>query len=168
MADENISPDAGAEQPKSSMFLIMAAGVFVLAVGTGITAAKLVGGSGGSNADPLADISNSSTEKYQYYNFDLVTVNLNDPRLTRFIQVKLMLGIHPDYYDAAKERIEEKKPELTSWLITYLADCDLDDVRGKKNHNKILREVQDEFNHMLWPDSKGLIANVTHSEWTIQ
>ncbi len=168
MADENISSNTETGQNKSSMFLIMIAGIFVLAVGTGITAAKLIGGSGGSNTDPLADISNSPTAKYEYYDFGTLTVNLNDPRLTRFLQVSLKLGIHPDYYKAAEKRIEEKKPELKSWLITYLADCEIDDVRGKKNHNRILREIQDEFNRILWPDSKGLIANVTHSEWTIQ
>ena len=61
-------------------------------------------------------------------------------------------------------RMEKASPEVKSRLLTYLADLTPDDVRGERNHNRILREVRDRLNALLWPNAKPRIEAVVFTK----
>jgi len=103
-----------------------------------------------------------------YHDLEPIVVNLNEPRLTRYVRATLTLATRKEDEIAARAAIEKRMPELKNWLILYLADCSLDELRGARNLNRILREIQDSFNEKLWPDSRPLIVKVDFKEWAVQ
>jgi flagellar basal body-associated protein FliL len=61
-----------------------------------------------------------------------------------------------------------KSHEMNNYLIIYLSNLSLEEVRGEKNINRVLREVQDSLNDRLWPGGKPLISKVSLKEWIVQ
>jgi flagellar basal body-associated protein FliL len=110
----------------------------------------------------------SSREHFGYIDFEPITVNLNEPRLARYVRATVTLALKEDSEKAAAAAIEKKKPELKNYLTVYLAGCTLEDVRGPRNLNRIRREMQDALNDQLWPDGKGLIDHVLFKEFAVQ
>ena len=152
--------------------LALPVGILVLAAGAGYFANQMTGGSGGTPSKATAEEGDppppSDDEEYKYYVMKPITANPNVPRLERYISVTLTLAIRKDDYEKAKKVIKKRMPELKNSLILYLSDCSLDEIRGKKNLNRILREIQDSFNERLWPDQRPLIAKVGYERWVIQ
>ncbi len=109
-----------------------------------------------------------SDVQYTYYEMEPIIVNLDEPRLARYIRASVVLAVRGENYKAVTELAEKKKPEMKSWLTVYLAGCTLEDVRGPKNLNRICREVQEAFNQELWPNSKPLIEKVLLKEFAVQ
>ncbi len=150
---------------------LLPVGILVLAAGAGHFASRL----GGSDATP-ANVSAEEKpppvvdqdEEYIYYDLEPIIVNLNEPRLARYVRAALTLAIRKEDYNAAVKTVEKKMPKLKNSLILYLSDCSLDEVRGAKNLNRILREIQDSFNERLWPNQRPLIAKINCRDWTIQ
>ena len=106
--------------------------------------------------------------QYTYYEMEPTIVNLDEPRLARYIRASIVLAVKGDNYKAVAELVDKKKPELKSWLTVYLAGCSLEDVRGPKNLNRICREVREAFNEQLWPGSRPLIEKVLLKEFAVQ
>lgn len=106
--------------------------------------------------------------QYTYYEMEPTLVNLDEPRLARYIRASIVLAVKGENFKAVSELVEKKKPELKSWLTVYLAGCSLEDVRGPKNLNRICREVREAFNEQLWPGSKPLIEKVLLKEFAVQ
>jgi flagellar basal body-associated protein FliL len=146
--------------------------VVLVAAAAGGVIGKLIGASPETASAGQAEVP-PETEKKQdgdlvYFDMEPITVNLNEPRLARYIRATLSLAINKKDNSKANEVIQQKMPELKNWLILYLADCSLDEVRGARNLSRILREIQDCFNEMLWPDGRPLITRVDYKEWAVQ
>ena len=99
----------------------------------------------------------SDHAKYKYVDLPIVTASLNEERMSRYVRVVIKLAICEEDFSSVGKTIEEKQPELLNWLQVYLAGCTLEDVRGDKNLNRILRVINDEFNQRLWPHGRPLI-----------
>jgi flagellar basal body-associated protein FliL len=166
---------AGADAPTGGaraklLQVVLPLGVILAAAAAGLLVNRL-GATGPSPRQAAGDTAPTPQPKeqnYEYYEFGEVLVNLNDPRLSRIIAVNLMLAIGKDDYDAAVAAIKENTPALKNWLLIYLADRSLDEVRGASNLNHILRDVQEAFNRRLWPDGRPLIARVEFKRWVVQ
>jgi flagellar basal body-associated protein FliL len=103
-----------------------------------------------------------------YFDLEPIVVNLNEPQVTRYLRALFSLGIADDDFGTAKEVIEKKMYDLNNWLIVYLSDLSIEDVRGAKNINRVRREIQDSINDRLWPGERPLVLNVSLKEWIIQ
>jgi len=153
--------------------------VVVLAAGIGFGLGKFI------NAPSKAEASEDTTEpqeeqdvpspdssaqnqKYDYYTFEKITGNLDDPRMTRYIIVTIKLAMKSDDKEKSETLIVQEKPRLTNWLRTYFTGCTVDDFRGPKKMNRIRREICDRFNELLWPGKRPLIREVLFSEFAIQ
>jgi len=119
----------------------------------------------GSGQKPQPDPADAELE---HHDLESITINPNEPQVTRYLQVVFSLAINKEDYSDAKTTIETKSNEIKNWLITYLCDLSLDDVRGARNINRVRREVQDLLNNRLWPEGKPLIVNVSLKEWLVQ
>ena len=150
--------------------IAMPVGILVLASAAGHFASSMANGSGGTPVKAAAaeDPPPSDDEEYAYYDMEPIVANPNVPRLERYIRATLTLAIRRDDLKKATKVIEKKMPELKSSLILYLSDCSLDEIRGTKNLNRILREIQDSFNERLWPNQRPLIVKVGYKEWIVQ
>src|SRR5262245_16287942 len=84
--------------------------------------------------------------------FGEVVVNLAEEKLTRYLRVTLTLQVDSAHEEMVKKAVERKKTILKNWLIGYLSDKELDEVRGAMGLNRLRREIQDQFNRLLFPE----------------
>ncbi len=146
--------------------------VVIASAGGGFLASRL---NFGSESPPTAEAQEQSPraasrtdENYSYYDLESITVNLNEPRLTRHLSATLVLVVDNKDYETVAKEVEKKMPQLKSFLIVYLSDRTLEEVRGAENLNRILREIQDSLNDRLWPEGRGLIRRVDYKQWVVQ
>ncbi len=147
-----------------ALIVPMVVGVLCAGIGFGIPIAfpALLGG----DRNALEETAITSV----FLEFGDVVVNLNEGRLNRYLRLKITLKIASGLQeeDVIKQQVESNKAFLTSWLLAHLADMSMDDVRGAAGQNRIRREIQDEFNAVLFPDGKTQIEDVFFLEFSVQ
>ena len=116
----------------------------------------------------LSAQSDDGSGEYEYILLEPIIVNLNEPRLARYIRATLILVVREEHSKEAHKVIDKKMHTIRSRLILYLSNCSLEEVRGAENLNRILRDIQDSINNWLWPNGRPLIARVDYSEWAVQ
>ncbi len=168
--------DAAAGGGGKRPILFLAAGLVVIAAGAGYGLSRLTAGgadalapasaqaAGAAAASAPADDADASL---QYYDFEAITVNLDEPRLARYVTVTLTLAIPAAQYEEAMVDVEAQLPVLKDWLNVYFSSCSLEDVRGAVNMNRIRREILDGFNGQLWPDRAPRIRHVFFKKFTV-
>lgn len=176
--EQSIAEALDVPPPKShegGLLWVITAGVIIaVAAAGGFFAARLVASSpssaqAASEPEPeVAQAASGEEEQFIYHDLEAITVNLNEPRLARYVRAEFTLVYRPKDKKAVEDVLADRTPELKSWLILHLSDCSLEQVRGKANLNRVLREIQDTFNERLWPDGAPLIAKVDIKQWTIQ
>jgi len=97
-----------------------------------------------------------------------VIASLDEPGVTRMIRVTVILEIAPDLDQiTGKEFLMEKTVYMRDWLQTYLCGLNLDQVRGSTNQARIKVDIKENFNEILFPDSKGLVNRVMLRDFAI-
>ncbi len=178
--------ESGVQMALSDRLLwIMTAVVVIVGAGAGFGLGRLLGSSGtapsGQPAEGgqvqsenlIADTTDSTSAKSEgtwfYKEFDPVVANLDEPSVTRYVRVALIMEIDAQV-DKKKGTafIEKNKPHLTNWLTIYLAGLSLEDIRGDRNLKRIQSEIVDVFNEKLFPDAKPQIKRILFKEFAIQ
>jgi flagellar basal body-associated protein FliL len=188
--EQEAQPDSKAESgdKKASggrLLWIITAVVVIVGAGAGFGLGRLLGSSGttetaqsaeGGQAQPenlITDTTDSAGAKSQgtwYYDqFQPVVANLDEPGVTRYVRLTLVMEIDVQV-DKKKGTafIEEKKHLLTNWLTIYLAGLSLEDIRGDRNLKRIQSEIVDAFNEKLFPDARPQVKRVLFKEFAIQ
>jgi len=104
------------------------------------------------------------------WSFELepVIANLDEPGVTRYVRVTLILEMNPAFDESqGAAMLEEKKALLRDWLTIYLAGCTLEETRGSKNLVRIKAEIRDAFNDYLFK-SKPMIESILLKEFAVQ
>ncbi|MHC4088577.1 MAG: flagellar basal body-associated FliL family protein [Planctomycetota bacterium] len=171
--------------PGGRLLWIITAVVAIVGAGAGFGLGRLLGASGttetsqsaeGGQAQPenlIGDTTDSTGAKSQgtwyYKEFQPVVANLDEPSVTRYVRLTLIMEIDAQV-DKKKGTafIEEKKHLLTNWLTIYLAGLSLEDIRGERNLKRIQSEIVDAFNEKLFPDAKPQVKRVLFKEFAIQ
>ena len=99
---------------------------------------------------------------------DQIVVNLNEGNLTRYLRVVVELQVSKEFEAEIKEKLKENRVLLRSWLISKISDKDLESVRGAAGQNRLRREIQDQFNSVLFPDGYDRIYDVLFYEFAVQ
>ena len=105
---------------------------------------------------------------FAYIDFEPITVNLNEPRLGRYVRASITLEVRKENEKAVKKLIEGCQARLKNWLNVHVAGRTLDEVRGTKSLNQLAREIQDAFNEQLFPNQRPMIEGVFFKEIVIQ
>lgn len=105
-----------------------------------------------------------------YYNdLQSVIVNPDEPGATRFVRVALILEISNELtQEKAKELFLTKSPLLVNWLNLYFKSLSLAEMENDRDIKRILSQVCDGFNEILFPEAKPLIKTVLIREFNIQ
>ncbi len=104
-----------------------------------------------------------------YYKLDPVVANLNEPKVTRYARLGLMLAVSTNMVEKdGTAFFEAKKPYITNWLTIYLASQSVDDIRGDKNLKRIQSELVLLLNEKLFPESEQYIKRVLLQEFAVQ
>ncbi len=109
-----------------------------------------------------------SIEDTAFVPFGTATVNLDEGRLNRFLNVSITLQIAKKDQLELTRTLETQKAPLTSWLIGHLSDKTLDEIRGAAGQNRLRREIRDQFNTVLYPDGYDRIYDVLFDNYAIQ
>jgi flagellar basal body-associated protein FliL len=104
------------------------------------------------------------------YSFGNVVVNLNEGRMNRYLRLGITMMVEGSPKDEKEfgDTLEKKKSLLTNWLLSYLADMSMEDVRGAAGQNRLRREIQNAFNETLFPDGDDRIHELLFEEFSIQ
>jgi flagellar basal body-associated protein FliL len=106
--------------------------------------------------------------KTTYIDFGESVVNINSDRLNRYLRLHLMLMVKADDLTKVEHLVEERRSSLKSWLISYLSDVSMEDLRGAAGQNRLRREIQDHFNTVLFEDGYDRIREVLFEEFNVQ
>jgi flagellar basal body-associated protein FliL len=181
-------PAAPRAAKKVPLFVLLCAAAALAAGGAGYGVAVLVGPSqagaaptteepapaaapqhGGGHGEAAAGAPGTPAgDEFVYYEFEPIVVNLDEPRLARYVRVSITLAIKPENALAAKAILERRKPELKNWLTVFFASCTLEEARGSANLNRLRREILDNFSQQLWPDQPSMINHVLFKEFAVQ
>ena len=124
-------------------------------------------GSGDSHGDSSSKVKEVADGPC-FVPFGRTVVNLNDPTLTRYLSLEVTLQANGPDEEDVKTAMESRKPILQTWLTGHLADKTLEDVRGKIGVNRLRREIQDNFNALLFTDGRERIQDILFEEFHVQ
>ena len=117
----------------------------------------------------LAQQAANGASPWIYDAMEPVLANLDEPGVTRYVRVSISMEISPELDpEKGKVFLEQRTMVLRDWLTTYFAGLSLEDVRGSRNLNRIKRDVQDQFNQLLFPDARPFIRQVLFREFAVQ
>jgi flagellar basal body-associated protein FliL len=105
-----------------------------------------------------------------YYNeLESVVVNPDEPGATRYVRVGLTLEISSGLTkEKAAEIILAKKPLLVNWLNLYFKSLTLGEMQNDRDMKRILSQICDSFNEILFPGVKPQIKKILIREFNIQ
>ena len=105
-----------------------------------------------------------------FLKFGEVVVNLNEGGMSRYLRLGITLQVAGTAEEEPEltELIETKRSIMTSWLLGYLADMGMDDVRGAAGQNRLRREINDQFNWVLFPDGEQKVDDILFEDFNIQ
>lgn len=103
-----------------------------------------------------------------FISFGDTLVNLDEGRLNRYLRVKLTLQVSSTYTDEVEAALAKHRSILKNWLLSYLGDKSMDDIRGAAGQNRLRREIQDYFNSVLSTDGEERVQDVLFEEFNIQ
>ncbi len=110
-----------------------------------------------------------SGDTWYFNDLESVVVNPDVPGATRFVRVGLILEVSDGLSeDETKELIAAQKPLLMNWLNLYFKSLTLEEMEDDNDLKRILSQICDAFNEMLFPDAKPQIKKILIREFNIQ
>jgi len=88
--------------------------------------------------------------------------------LTRYLHVNITLQVDSADEQNLHAMLAAKKTILRNWLISYLSDKSLGDVRGAAGMNRARREIQDQFNNVLFAEGTEIVRDVLFEEFSVR
>jgi flagellar FliL protein len=98
---------------------------------------------------------------------DLV-VNLVEPRMQRYLRIKIAILADADAEEEVTNLLTKQKAEVKSKLIGYLVGKDIKDVSGTVGVNRLQRELLERVEDVLYPDGHSQIRAILFEEYVIQ
>lgn len=156
------------EQAKGGNSLVIWILLAVVSIGGGFAAPIVVSSLNASQSGDASDTEDDSSEPPALIEFGEVTVNLNESKLNRYLRLKISLLVSQAKKSEIEGLLEKNQAILKSWLLGYLADKAMEDIRGATGQNRLRREIQAHFNSVLFPNKSPLIRDVLFQEFNIQ
>lgn len=101
--------------------------------------------------------------------FGDIVVNLADnPKMGRYIKLKIALLVEADAEEEVTELINKNKVAVKSKLISHIAGKDIKEVSGSVGVNRLQRELLERFEDVLYPEGHTQLRSVLFEEYVIQ
>jgi flagellar basal body-associated protein FliL len=165
MAKAEKAPPGKGGGMKNLLLLIV---IGLVAAGSGFALPMVLGG--GHHDGDAAEMKpkHGGPAKPVFVSFGDVVVNIYEERLSRYLRVKLILVVDESQEKQVNEALNKSRAILKNWLISYLCDRTLEEVRGAGGVNRLRREIQDQFNNLLFGDGADKIKDVLFEEFVVQ
>lgn len=174
MAEDKNAPEGGEESAPKKGGKLAWIGIGLVAGGLGFATPYLLPESvrpGTKTQEPAPDSAvplRAAQMRPAYIDFGEVVVNLDEGRLNRYLRVSMTLQVDELQVLDITQKVEASRAVLKSWLLSYLSDKDMEEIRGAAGQNRLRREIQDHFNTVLFPDGYDRIHEVLFQEFNIQ
>lgn len=182
--DENMEDDTASEQGSAKIGIITWVIITVIVAscsGSGFVLGRLFAGGSATETSKTTQ-ETTRTEKVTqnapkanpkdtwYYNdLESVVVNPQEPGATRYVRVGLILEVSSELSkEDANILINTKKPLLINWLNIYFKSLTLNEMSSDRDMQRILSQICDAFNEILFPDAKPQIKRMLVREFNIQ
>lgn len=123
---------------------------------------------GMSGGDESAEVEEVEEVPPAFLPFGEVVVNLGDARMSRYLRISVALQVNGNDTEQATADMEANRAILRNWLLGYLSDLQMEDIRGAVGQNRIRREIQNRFNEILAPDGTDFVQDVLFEEFNVQ
>lgn len=150
------------------MGLILWIIVPVVAAGAGFASSLMLFPKPAETTTSTSPLAAPDASQSAYIPFDSVTVNLNNGQLNRFLQVTVTLQVRKSEEEEILKLIAVYRPVLRTWMLSYLSELDIDDIRGAAGQNRIRRDIQTQFNSVLFSDGFDHIYDLLFEEFNVQ
>jgi flagellar basal body-associated protein FliL len=112
--------------------------------------------------------SKNSEAKTVIVPFSDIVVNLVDPRMQRYLRVKIAVLVDADAEEEATALLAKHKAAVKSKLIGHISGKEIKDVSGTVGVNRLQRELLERFEDVLYPDGHSQIRAILFEEYVIQ
>lgn len=160
-----------AEQAHGGPGLFAWAALAVIAAGLGFAAPFVLplvnqdsSGDAAASGPPSAGI----PQEVAFVPFGEVIVNLDEGRLNRYLRLSISLQVEKASEEQVTKLLEQRQAVLRNWLLSHVSDKTMDEIRGAAGQNRLRREIQDQFNTVLFPDGYDRIYDVLFEEFNVQ
>ncbi len=170
MADEAATKAAdAAEQPRGKFGPVVVAVLVLVSAGLGFAVPTLLSGKTEEKQDdePAMDLP-EPVGKPGYVEFGEAVANLNDGRMTRYLRIKITLQTDEAQVAGIEALLKTHEAVLRNWLLSHISDKTMEDIRGAAGQNRLRREIQEQFNAVLFPDGIDRISDVLFEEFNVQ
>ena len=166
MADE---PTEGEAKPKKMLLMnILVSSVLgFVCGGLGFALFTFVLPSGSDSSD-AAEVEAAEDSAPAFVPFGEVVVNLADQRMSRYLRLNITMQVKTSDSEQATADVETHKAILRNWLLGYLSNLQLEDIRGASGQNRIRREIQNYFNEVLSADGVDVVQDILFEDFTVQ
>ncbi len=188
MADEEVPQEETGEEnetsnsseKKSKLPWILLGVIVPLFIGSGfflgrIVAAKMGGPEGGAvqkeEKPDYVEMLVSQAKETDTWVFDVPpsVANLMDPGARRYLRVGFKLEMSGQFdATAGAEHMTKNLHKVTNWIMIYFSNLTVIELQGEKNLKRVLMQVKDGLNELLFPGVKPLIVSALFSERAIQ
>jgi len=182
--DEKVEKNTASEQSSAKIGIVTWAILTVIVVscsGSGFVLGRLfAGGSATETSGNSQEVTQTEEviqndpetdpkETWYYNELESVVVNPQEPGATRYVRVGLILEVSSELTEEeANELFKTKKPLLINWLNIYFKSLTLDEMSSDRDMQRILSQICDAFNEILFPDAKPQIKRILVREFNIQ
>ena len=173
MADEepqNAAEQADEEKPKGKMGIVVVAILVMVSAAAGFALPTMLNAKPDDNRkdDAVAMELPEPTGKPGFVSFGETVANLNDGRMTRYLRLGVTIQVDEAQVLAIEELYTKREAVLKNWLLSHISDKTMDDIRGASGQNRLRREIQEQFNTVLFPDGVDRIQDVLFEEFNVQ
>ena len=162
-----------AHEPRAglSIVLLLVAVVVVAVCATGglFIALSLTAPPETAAEEAAAAVEEDPEFKYDYVPFGVVVANLAEERLTRYAKLNLSLQVRSEHVSTVQALIGgSDKAVFQDWLLSYMSDKRLDDVKGAGALAMMREDILDGFNQILAEHGEAQIEGVLFTEFNVQ
>lgn len=156
------------EGGRGGMGLVLWIIVPLVAAGAGFASSLALFPKTPETTETVSPLAAPNATESAYIPFDAVTVNLNNGQLNRFLNVSVTLQVRKTEEEEIRKLIDVNRPVLRTWMLSYLSELDIDDIRGAAGQNRIRREIKNQFNSVLFTDGFDHIYDLLFEEFNVQ
>ncbi|MBN1124145.1 MAG: flagellar basal body-associated FliL family protein [Sedimentisphaerales bacterium] len=169
------------------MFLWGIMGAMVLAgLLGGFALAQLLAGSdptppqnqnAGDSKDPVPiktfdDLLSENPDQEMSWPYEIqepIIANLDEPGVTRYIRASITLQVSSEMNkENGPVFLQEKELVIRDTIHAFFSDLSLEDVRGRRNIERIKKQIREIINEQLFSESKPFILEIYFREFAVQ
>lgn len=121
-----------------------------------------------AKGNPATANDTAKPPKPAFIPFGETVVNLDEGRLNRYLRINITVQVDEEKVEDLTKLVEKRKAILKSWLLSYLSDKSMEEIRGAAGQNRLRREILEHFNAVLSDDGSDVVHDVLFEEFNIQ